>query len=264
MATRMPNPVTSGKLVDLAAELLPRMRARGPKVHCITNTVAQPITANVLLASGAIPSLTTSEAEIGAFVHSADAVLVNLGTLDPERHKAIEIALDHATKARLPWLLDPVFVDRSELRLDFAKALLERKPAAVRLNSAEFKALGGALPNAEAVKVFARSHRIVVALTGEIDLVSDGERLVTIRNGDALMGKVTAMGCAESALATAALVAIDDPLVAVVAALTVFGIAGELAATISKGPGTFAFAIIDALHTMTPDDVASHARLSDA
>ena len=264
MPVQQSNPVKSDALAELASRLLPLLRARSPKVHCITNTVAQPITANVLLASGAIPSLTTSEAEIGAFVHSADAVLVNLGTLDPERHKAIEIALHHAIKTRLPWLLDPVFVDRSELRLDFAKALLARKPAAVRLNGAEFRVLCGAPPNAEAVKVFARSHGIVVALTGEIDLVSDGERLVTIRNGDALMGKVTAMGCAESALATAALVAIDDPLAAVVAALAVFGIAGELAAGISRGPGTFASAIIDALHTMTPEDVATRVRLSDA
>jgi hydroxyethylthiazole kinase len=263
MATRMPNPVTSGKLVDLAAELLPRMRARGPKVHCITNTVAQPITANVLLAAGAIPSLTTTEAEIGAFVRSADAVLANLGTLDPERHQAIEIAIHHAAKTKVPWLLDPVFVDRSELRLDYARELLARKPAAVRLNAAEFKALSGAPPNAEAVRVFARSRGTIVALTGEVDLVSDGKRLATIRNGDALMGKVTAMGCAESALTTAALVASEDAFAAVVAALTVFGIAGELAAAVSKGPGTFAFAIIDALYAMTPDDVRARAKVAD-
>jgi hydroxyethylthiazole kinase len=263
MPVQQSNPVKSDALAELASRLLPLLRLRLPKVHCITNTVAQPITANLLLAAGAIPSLTTSEAEIGAFVHSADAVLVNLGTLDPERHKAIEIALHHAAKTRLPWLLDPVFVDRSELRLDFAKTLLARKPAAIRLNGAEFKALSGTLPNAEAVKVFARSHGTVVALTAEIDLVSNGERLATIRNGDALMSKVTAMGCAESALTTAALVAIDDPFAAVSAALTVFGIAGELAAAVSRGPGTFAFAIIDALHTMTPDDVARRARLAD-
>jgi hydroxyethylthiazole kinase len=264
MPAQQSNPVKSDALAEFASRLLPLLRTRLPKVHCITNTVAQPITANVLLAAGAIPSLTTSEAEIGAFVHSADAVLVNLGTLDPERHRAIEIALHHATKTRLRWLLDPVFVDRSKLRLDFAKALLARKPAAVRLNGAEFKAMSGAPPNADAVRVLARSRGTVVALTGETDLVSDGERLVTIRNGDALMGKVTAMGCAESALATAALVAIDDPFAAIVAALTVFGIAGELAAAGSKGPGTFAFAIIDALHTMTPEDIATRARVADA
>ncbi len=263
MATRTPNPVTSGKLVDLAAELLPRMRARGPKVHCITNTVAQPITANVLLAAGAIPSLTTTEAEIGAFVRSADGVLANLGTLDPERHQAIEIAIHHAAKTKVPWLLDPVFVDRSELRLDYARELLARKPAAVRLNAAEFKALSGAPPNPGAVRVFARSRGTIIALTGEVDLVSDGKRLATIRNGDALMGKVTAMGCAESALTTAALVVGEDAFAAVVAALTVFGIAGELAAAVSKGPGTFAFAIIDALYAMTPDDILSRAKVAD-
>jgi hydroxyethylthiazole kinase len=263
MAMQTPNPVTCGMLVDLAAQLLPRMRARGPKVHCLTNTVAQPITANVLLAAGAIPSLTTSEAEIVAFVRSADGVLANLGTLDPERHKAIEIAVLHAAKTKVPWLLDPVFVDRSEFRLDYAKELLARKPAAVRLNVAEFKALSGAPPNAEALRVFARSRGTIIALTGEVDLVSDGQRLATIRNGDALMGKVTAMGCAESALTTAALAVGEDAFAAVVAALTVFGIAGELAAAVSKGPGTFAAAIIDALYTMTPEDVFARARVAD-
>lgn len=263
MAVQQPNPVSPDALVDLAVQLLPRLRTRVPKVHCITNTVAQPITANVMLAAGAIPSLTTSEAEIGAFVHSADAVLVNLGTLDPERHKAIEIAVHHAAKTKVPWLLDPVFVDRSELRLDYAGELLARKPAAVRLNGAEFRALSGAPPNPQAVKLFARTRGTVVALTGQVDIVSDGERVATIRNGDPLMGKVTAMGCAGSALATAALVVGDDPFAAAVAALIVFGIAGELAAAVSKGPGTFAFAIIDALHSMTAEDVATRARVAD-
>ena len=250
--------------VASAAQLLPRLQARAPKVHCITNTVAQPITANVLLAAGAIPSLTMSEAEIGAFVQTADAVLVNLGTLDPERLRAIEIAVHHAAKTRVPWLLDPVFVDRSELRLDYAKELLARKPAAVRLNGAEFKALTGAPPNVEAVRLAANSRGTIMALTGEVDIVSDGERVATIRNGDPLMGKVTAMGCAESALASAALAAAgDDPFAAVVAALTVFGIAGELAATLSKGPGTLALSVIDALHGMTPDMIADHARVAD-
>ena len=263
MAVQQANPVSPDALVDVAAQLLQRLRARAPKVHCITNTVAQPITANVMLAAGAIPSLTTSEAEIGAFVHSADAVLVNLGTLDPERHKAIEIAVHHAAKTKVPWLLDPVFVDRSELRLDYARELLVRKPAAVRLNGAEFRALSGAPPSPQAAKLFAGTCGTIVALTGQVDIVSDGERVATIRNGDPLMGKVTAMGCAGSALATAALVVGDDPFTAVVAALVVFGVAGERAASVSNGPGTFAFSIIDAIYAMTADDVAARARVAD-
>jgi hydroxyethylthiazole kinase len=265
MAAHTSNPVKPDplSLIERATQLLPRLRARAPKVHCITNTVAQPITANVLLAAGAIPSLTTSEEEIGAFARSADALLVNLGTLDAERRRAIAIALDQARDSKLPWLLDPVFVDRSALRLDFARKLLERGPLAIRLNGAEFEALAGQPPTAEAVKAFAGSRRTIVAMTGQIDLISDGVRLVTIANGDPLMGKVTAMGCAGSAFVTAGLVVDDDAFAAVAAALTVFGIAGELAAAISKGPGTLAFAIIDALHGMTPDMIADHARVAD-
>src|SRR5258708_4139940 len=187
MPVQQSNLVKSDALAELASRLLPLMRARLPKVHCITNTVAQPITANVLLAAGAIPSLTTSEDEISAFARSADALLVNLGTLDAERRRAIDIALDQADDGKVPWLLDPVFVDRSPLRLDFARKLLERGPRAVRLNGAEFNALSGQPPTADAVKAFAKSLRTIVALTGQVDLVSDGARLARIANGDPLM-----------------------------------------------------------------------------
>jgi len=255
---------TPSPLVDQAMRLLSRIRARSPRVHCITNTVAQPITANLLLAAGAVPSLTISEEEIGAFARSADGVLVNLGTLDPERRRAIEIALDQIGGRKIPWLLDPVFVDRSSLRLDFARALLARKPAAVRLNTAEFKALAGEVATPQAVRAFSRASAAIVALTGEVDLVSDGERLATLENGDEMMSKVTAMGCAGSALTTAALAVENDLFAAATAALTVFGVAGELAAAVSSGPGTLAFSIIDAIHTMTPDMIRHHARVSYA
>ena len=263
MPVHRSDPVTSTPLVERAGELLARLRARTPKVHCITNTVAQPITANVLLAAGAIPSLTTSEEEISAFVRTADAVLVNLGTLDPERRHAIEVAVDHATRAKVPWLLDPVFVDRSELRLDFAKSLLGRRPDAIRLNAAEFEALSGVPLDPDAVRAFARSSGSVVAVTGNVDVVTDGDRIATIRNGDALMAKVTAMGCAESAVASAALVVEEDRFVAMVAAITVFGVAGEIAASASKGPGTFAAAFIDAFHSMTATTILERARIGD-
>jgi hydroxyethylthiazole kinase len=255
---------TSSPLIDHATRLIERLRARSLRVHCITNTVAQPITANALLATGAIPSLTTSEDEIGAFARSANGLLVNLGTLDAERQRAIDIALEVAREAKIPWLLDPVFVERSALRLDYARKLLERGPDALRLNGAEFAALAGETPSPAAVRGFAKSSGTIVALTSEVDLVSDGERLATVRNGHALMSKVTAMGCAGSAFATAALAVEADAFSAVTAALTVFGVAGELAAAVSQGPGTFAFAIIDALHAITPDMIRDHARVADA
>src|SRR3979490_2800108 len=93
----------------VSADILARIRARRPRVHCITNAVAQNFTANMLLAAGAVPSMTIASDEIADFVARADALLVNLGTLDPERRGAIEIAIATAG-GRGPGVLGPRFV----------------------------------------------------------------------------------------------------------------------------------------------------------
>lgn len=245
-------------VIDRAAVLLARMRAKNPRVHCITNTVAQAFTANTLLAAGATPSVTTSPEEIAGFVAGADNLLINLGTLDRERRETIGIALD-AAGAKLPWVLDPVFVDRSPPRLEFARSLIARRPAAIRLNAAELAALTGEAASVECARKFAGQSRAIVALTGEVDVVTDGERVVNLHNGDELMGKVTAMGCAGSAFVAAALAIEGDRWLATAAAMTVFGVAGELAAEQSSGPGGLAWAILDALHAMTPEMVLQDA-----
>ena len=131
---------TSIELPAVAADVLQRLRERRPRVHCITNAVAQNFTANMLLAAGAVPSMTTAQKEVRAFAARADAVLVNLGTFDPERQKASLAAIAVANKRGVPWVLDPVFIDRSPPRAAFAKALLGKKPRAIRLNAAEFGA----------------------------------------------------------------------------------------------------------------------------
>lgn len=240
-------------VVEHAAALLTSIRARHPRVHCVTNTVAQVLTANTLLAAGATPSVTTSPEEIGGFIAGADNLLVNLGTLDRERREAIGIALDAA--GRLPWVLDPVFVDRSPSRLEFARSLIVRRPAVIRLNAAELSALSGEAASAEAARTFASRTGTVVALTGEVDIVTDGARLVSLHNGDELMGKVTAMGCAGSAFVASALAVEQDRWLATAAAILVFGLAGELAALRSDGPGSLAMNILDTLHGLTPEMV---------
>ena len=107
---------TRDNVAQIAAALLDRLRARSPRVHCITNAVAQSFTANMLLAAGAVPSMTLSPEEIGPFVASADALLVNLGTLDRERREATAMAVEAAMRGNVPWVLDPVFFDRSTPR----------------------------------------------------------------------------------------------------------------------------------------------------
>jgi hydroxyethylthiazole kinase len=238
------------ELADIAADVVARIRARAPRVHCITNSVAQQYTANMLLAAGAVPSMTISADEIRAFVAGADSVLVNLGTFDRERRAAIETAIAAAANKRLPWLVDPVFIDRSPARAEFARTLIARHPSVVRLNQAEFAALSGHKADGEAVARFAQAHETIVALTGNVDMVSDGRRRIAIANGDPLMGLVTAMGCASAAFVCAALAVEQDAWLATLAAVAAFGVAGELAAQHARGPGSFATGIIDALHAL--------------
>jgi hydroxyethylthiazole kinase len=238
------------ELPRLTADILERVRARPPRVHCITNTVAQAFSANMLLAAGAVPSMTIAPEEVAAFTASADALLVNLGTFDGERRQAAATAIAVATEQSIPWVLDPVFIDRSPARAAYARSLAVQKPAAVRLNSAELTALAGEAPEGEALGRVAREMRTVMGLSGVTDRVTDGARLITVENGHVLMGRVTAMGCAGSALAAACLAVEDDALVATAAALLALGVAGEIAAARADGPGSFAAAILDAVYAL--------------
>ena len=243
-----------------AADILGRIRARRPRVHCITNSVAQNFTANMLLAAGAVPSMTTDPAEIREFVASADALLVNLGTLDARRQAAITAALEEAD-GRIPWVLDPVFVDRALSRATFALGLAARRPNVMRLNEAEFSALAEERPAPATLERYARDRSTVVGLTGDTDIVTDGARTVSIRNGDRMMAKVTAMGCAASALVGACLAVEPDAWCAAAAGLLLIGIAGERAATRAYGPGTLAVGILDTLHGLDQRIIVDRARL---
>lgn len=252
----------TAELLPRAAALIAQVRERRPRVHCITNTVVQELTANVLLAAGAIPSMTTSPEEIGYFVSGADVLLVNLGTLDKERRDAIEIALEVARDDGIPWVLDPVLIDRSELRAELARVIALREPRVVRGNAAEFGALAQAEPTPEVLDKFALDHITVAACTGAVDLVTSGAKRVRIENGHPYMAQVTGIGCAESALVAAMVAVEDDEFVAAAAGLLLMGIAGELAASRAQGPGSFAVALIDALASIDTATIEEKARLT--
>lgn len=240
-------------LAASAADLLGRLRARAPRVHCITNTVVTAFTANALLAIGAVPSMTTDPAEIGAFVGSADGLLVNLGTCDDERRRAIRIAVAAANAAARPWVLDPVMVERAPPRLALARDLLAERPAIVRANATEVATLGGGHPDPTAALLGLGAR--VVACTGARDRVDAASRTVELAAGHPLMARVTGVGCVASALATAFAAVADDPFLAAVTALTCLGLAGESGGARAGGPGSFEPALLDALHALDPSDL---------
>lgn len=247
-------------LAPACAALLARITAHPTRVHAITNAAAQVFTANLLLAAGAIPSLTHARAEVEAFTQRADALLVNLGTLDEERKIAIPRAMAAAREAGRPVVLDPVFVDRSPPRLAFARELLAAQPAILRCNAAEFEALTGASANPDTLRNEASRRGCVIALTGAVDFVTDGKRIFEIHNGHPLMARITAMGCAGTALIAAFASREADTLIAAASALLALGIAGEIAGSRAAGPGSFQPAFLDALYALDGATIAQSAR----
>ena len=108
-------------------------------------------------------------------LRAATRCLVNLGTFDRERRKATERAVEAARHDNIPWVLDPVFVDRAQHRADFANILIARGPKVLRLNRAEYVALAGGAPTHSALAAYAREHDLTVGLSGETDQVADGD-----------------------------------------------------------------------------------------
>jgi hydroxyethylthiazole kinase len=257
--------ITSNRLAcglpDIAADILSRIRRSSPRVHCMTNSVAQNFTANILLAVGAVPSMTVAPDEIAEFVARSDALLVNLGTFDGARREAAEIAIEAVTDQRCPWVLDPVFVDRSRRRSDFARTLMARTPRAVRLNGAEFAAIAGTDTAEERLERFALDQLTVIALTGVTDTVTDGARIARIENGDPLMDRVTAIGCAGTALVAACLAVEADSWLATCAGLLIFAIAGECAAARARGPGSMPVELLDGLASLERATLLDRAKV---
>lgn len=247
-----------------AGELLEELRTGQPRIHAITNAAAQVFTANLLLAAGAVPSLTIAAGEVASFSSRAAALLINLGTLDAERCQAFPIAIKAAQVNRRPWVLDPVFVEASPSRLKVANDLLADKPAILRCNASEFLAISNTAGDVAILQVqeFALKHHLTIALTGAVDTISDGREIVRIHNGHPLMSRTTAMGCAGTALIAAFASLANDSLEAAAAALVVIGIAGEIAGDRADGPGTFPAHFLDALYSLKPATVETLARLS--
>jgi len=248
---------------------LTRMRAAAPLVHCITNYVAMNIAANVLLAAGASPAMLHTPEETEDFAAIAGALTINIGTLSPNWVAGMHAAIDGATRARKPWVFDPVAHYASPWRGRIARDLLERTPTILRGNASEIMALAGidtasrgpdAADGVEAAEDAARrlagTDAAVVAVTGATDFVTDGTRAVRVQGGDPMMARVTAMGCALTALTGAYAATAPEPFDATVAALAHFAAAGNAAAG-APGPASFQTAFVDALHTATQADLAA-------
>ncbi|XXQ68680.1 hydroxyethylthiazole kinase [Neisseriaceae bacterium B1] len=258
---------------------LKAIREHNPLIHNITNLVSANFTANGLLAFGASPMMAESPDEMAELARLSSALVLNLGTPSAEKVAAMLAAGEAANAAGVPIVLDPVAVAASQLRRDTVAQLAQQlKFAAIRGNAGELAYLAdvdwqakgvdagsGSGDLAEIAKKVAQKFDCIAVLSGEVDYISDGKRVMCLHNGTALFPKVTASGCLLSALVGAFLAVAprDDDFQAACEAVAVYTVAGELAShdVFPTQSGTFAWRLLDSLASVQTDDVAKLANV---
>ena len=262
--------------MQTCGDRLTGMRDRAPLVHNITNFVAMNVMANVLLAAGASPAMVHSREEVAEFAALSQALTVNIGTASTEWGLSMVEAARVMQKAGRPWVFDPVGVGATRFRQALSDRLLDLHPTVVRGNASEIMTLAGlegrargvdagdSVADAEqAARQLAGRTGGIVAVSGPVDYVTDGNRALRISNGHPLMGRITVMGCSLNGVIAA--FCVDEPaLEATAAALAYYGAAGEIAGAAASGPGSFMPAFLDALHAMTAEDLDAAASVKAA
>jgi hydroxyethylthiazole kinase len=261
-----------------AGETLRVMRERKPLVHQITNYVVMNETANATLALGALPVMAHATEEVEEMAGIASSLVINIGTLSRHWVDAMLLAGRAAAARRIPVVLDPVGAGATEYRTATARRILDLVDVTVlRGNAGEVATLVGAqaevrgvesigagVEPAELARAAARRLGVVASVTGPVDHVSDGERVLAVSNGHELLATVTGTGCMSSALTGCFLAAKPaEPLEAAAEALAAFGVAAEDAALGVSGPGTFHARLYDALYALDPSTLDGRTRIEE-
>ena len=264
---------------------LENVRAKAPLVHNITNYVTVNDVANILLACGGSPIMSDEAEDVEDITSVCGGLNINIGTLHKLSIEAMFRAGRKANELGHPVLLDPVGAGASALRTDTALGLMrELKLSVIRGNISEIKTLAkgsGTTKGVDAdaadavtedtldqavafVKHFAKETGTVIAVTGAIDLVSDGQICYVIRNGRPEMGRITGTGCQLSGMMTAYITANPEHIAdAAAAAVCAMGLAGETGwSRMQEGDGnaTYRNRIIDAIYNMTGEELEKGAK----
>ena len=267
-------------LLQEVAQALGQIKAKGPLIHQLTNFVTVNDCANVTLALGASPVMTSDTSEVEEMVSHASALVINIGTLNAQSVEAMILAGRKAASLGIPVVFDPVGVGATSLRTATAERILREVPlAVVRGNMSEIKVLAGSSEGIKGVDSIAGqqggeavacklSHRLgaVVAITGAVDIVAYGNKVCHIHNGHPLLASVTGTGCMATAL-TGCFSAVIQPYTAAIAGIAVMGIAGEIAQKLlrpeeGEGLGMYRVRLLDAISNMTPERIIEYGSFS--
>ena len=251
------------------------LKEKSPLIHNITNYVVMNNTANALLASGASPVMAHAQAEVENMCSIAQAVVINIGTLEEYWVESMLKTARVAQQNKIPWVLDPVGAGATTYRNKVLSELLALSPQVIRGNASEIIALAtqntstkGVDSTAESNQAIAAAKQLVkmyactVCISGATDIIINESTQIQLNNGDPIMEKVTGMGCTASALTAAFCGVTSNYFIATTTAMALLGVAGSLAAKKSQGPGSFQVHLLDVLYTITEKEFINNLQLT--
>lgn len=269
-------------------ELLEKVKEKNPLVHHITNYVTVNDCANITLAIGGSPVMAEDINEVCDMVSLASSLVINIGTLNSKSVESMLEAGKRANELNIPVVLDPVGAGATSYRTETAKRIIgEIKLAVIRGNLSEIKTLygiegktkgvdadesisvdGGELEHEkEMARDLAKKLNTTVAITGAIDIITDGKVLYTVENGHKIMSKVTGTGCMCTSLIGSFLGAGDNNLLAALSGIVSMGIAGEIAyESLDKnkgGTGTLKVKILDAIYNLSEVTIMKRSEINE-
>ena len=270
---------------------LENVRKNNPLTHCITNSVTINDCANAVLAIGGSPIMAEDEEEMEEVVEIADVLVINIGKLSKEQIKAMNVSAAHATKTNTPIVLDPVGAGISQLRNNTIKYLVENNNiTAIRGNISEIKAIANIIGllntesaakgvdvseddiisrdnleiNGNLVKELAKKLDTIVIASGPLDIISNGETIVVLDNGDEMMPLITGSGCMLTSI-VGSCVAVNDPFEGSILASIAMSLAGEKAREQvdenNLGTGSFRTFLIDYLYKTNVESLINESKI---
>lgn len=243
------------------------IQENAPLVHNITNYVVMNNTANALLSAGASPVMAHAIEEVEDIVSISSSVVINMGTLSPKWVESMQMAAIKADELNKPFVFDPVGVGASKYRTETAQKIVDSAvPSVIRGNASEIMALAkisnstkGVDSTAEsddayeAAVLLSKKLNNTIIISGETDFIITGDKCTKVKNGSALMAKVTGMGCTATSIVGACIAVEENTHQAAVSAMLIMGVAGEMAEEVSNGPGSFQMNFLDSLYKLTPE-----------
>ena len=253
--------------------MLESIRQNKPLVHHITNYVTVNDCANITLCIGAFPVMSHAWEEVEEMVGLADALVLNIGTLDPYQAKSMLLAGHAANNLDIPVIVDPAGTGATRYRTDFMSLLItELQISVIKGNAGEIGVLAGADARVRGVDTgdvkgalpdiaqnFALETGITIVISGATDIVSDGDQVIAVENGHPMMGRISGTGCMATSIIASFAAIQRDMVKASAVSLAAFGIAGERAAACTSGSGSFKTALFDQLSVLTPDELTRDA-----